>query len=358
MKLDDFFFDKNKKKLVDEILSDAHITRYILGRNECAKKLSALVHIDAFVDDFTDETEYLGKPIIRSSDVNKDSIVVSCSLAIYPHSALTILKETGIEKVIHFLDVVRYSKLVSLNIPFISQARNDIEINHALYEKLYESLSDEISKSTLLDLLNFRKNLDLSYLRSYKVDFVGQYFEDFLKLKDSEVFVDAGGFDGSTSIEFIKRCPNYKSVHIFEPSEVNIFKAKENLKKYQNIHFHLLGLYDRNDTLAFNSEAGSSSCVSEDGTDLIHVDKLDDVVVEAITFIKMDIEGGEAKAIKGMAQHILNDHPRLAISVYHKHDDLWKIPNQILAIRSDYKLYIRHYTEGMDETVMFFMPKT
>lgn len=27
------------------------------------------------------------------------------------------------------------------------------------------------------------------------------------------------------------------------------------------------------------------------------------------------------------------------------------------AIRDDYDIYLRHYTEGTDETIMFFMPK-
>ncbi len=76
-----------------------------------------------------------------------------------------------------------------------------------------------------------------------------------------------------------------------------------------------------------------------------------------ITFVKIDIEGAEGLAIEGMTRHILDEHPKLAISVYHKADDFWKIPEQILTIRDDYELYMRHYTEGTDETVMFFMPK-
>ena len=58
-------------------------------------------------------------------------------------------------------------------------------------------------------------------------------------------------------------------------------------------------------------------------------------------------------AIEGMRNHILNDHPKMAISVYHKVDDFWKIPEQVFAIRHDYDIYMRHYTEGTDETVMF-----
>ena len=69
----------------------------------------------------------------------------------------------------------------------------------------------------------------------------------------------------------------------------------------------------------------------------------------------MDIEGSELAAIEGAKEIIKEYHPTMAISVYHKKYDFWKIPQQILAIRSDYKLYMRHYTQGTTDSVMFFI---
>ena len=71
----------------------------------------------------------------------------------------------------------------------------------------------------------------------------------------------------------------------------------------------------------------------------------------------MDIEGAESFAIEGAKETILKCHPKLALSVYHKKDDFWKIPEQIFNIRKDYDIYLRHYTEGISETIMFFIPK-
>jgi FkbM family methyltransferase len=354
--LDEHNIDQSKRLLVAEFLSDTHLPKYVLGRNKCAAQLSKFVEIDAYIDDFTEEKVFLGKPILKSGDIQKNGIVVSSSLAIYPHSAMHSLEKAGIAKRLHFLDLCKYGKDSQLSMPFIDLAIDDIELNYSHYELLYEKLSDEVSKTILLDLLNFRKNRDISYLSAYHVDFEGQYFEDFLSLSDNEVFVDVGSFDGNTSIQFIKHCPGYKSVYIFEPSATNLIKTKKNLREYQNIHFKPLGLSDLKALLQFDAEAGSASAISVNGKDTIEVDRLDDVLKERVTFIKMDIEGAEAQAIKGMSMHILNDHPKLAISVYHKPDDIWKIPNQILAIRNDYNIYIRHYTEGTDETVMFFIP--
>jgi len=100
----------------------------------------------------------------------------------------------------------------------------------------------------------------------------------------------------------------------------------------------------------------SASTISSDGDTSIKVDKLDNIIDSYVSFIKMDIEGAEQDAIEGAKKTIKKYHPRLAISAYHKADDIWKIPELILAIRSDYKIYLRHYTEGFTETVIFFIP--
>ena len=363
--LDEPKVDQGKHALVAEFLSGAKLPKYILGRNQYAEQLAKHVEIDAFIDDFTEENNFLGKPVIKSGEADKCAIVVSCALAIYPHSAMRSLENEGINKTIHFLDVITfldekplYLEGSNLSMTFIDQARHDIDLNYPQYEWLYKKLSDERSKKILLDLLNFRKNRDLSYLRAYEVDFIGQYFEDFLGISENEVFVDVGAFDGNTSIEFIKYCPKYKSIYIFEPSSPNLAKAKENLNKYQSVYFFPMGLSDQKAMLKFDALSGSASSASEDGKDTIQVDRLDSVLSERVTFIKMDIEGAEGKAIAGMTEHIINDHPKLAISVYHRPKDLWLIPKQILEIRSDYSIYIRHYTEGTDETVMFFIPSS
>ena len=70
----------------------------------------------------------------------------------------------------------------------------------------------------------------------------------------------------------------------------------------------------------------------------------------------MDIEGAELAALGGAQKTILRDKPRLAISVYHRPSDIWTIPRKLLSIHPDYKIYLRHYTESVYETVMFFIP--
>ncbi|CZU90928.1 FkbM family methyltransferase [Enterobacter ludwigii] len=88
----------------------------------------------------------------------------------------------------------------------------------------------------------------------------------------------------------------------------------------------------------------------------VKINTIDALVNEKITFMKMDIEGHECSALEGARQHIINDHPSLAICAYHLVDDFWKIPELVLSFRPDYHVYMRHYTEGVLETVFYFVP--
>lgn len=72
-----------------------------------------------------------------------------------------------------------------------------------------------------------------------------------------------------------------------------------------------------------------------------------------VTFIKMDVEGAELAALQG-AQHVIRkQHPKLAICVYHKPEDIIDIPSYILSLDPGYRLFLRHYSPFEDETVLY-----
>ena len=78
---------------------------------------------------------------------------------------------------------------------------------------------------------------------------------------------------------------------------------------------------------------------------------------ERVTFIKMDIEGAELESLKGAGRIIIREQkPKLAICVYHKKEDIFDIPEYILSLNPKYKLYLRHYTLGEWDTVLYAIP--
>ncbi|KKX99798.1 hypothetical protein VN21_17730 [Paraclostridium benzoelyticum] len=106
--------------------------------------------------------------------------------------------------------------------------------------------------------------------------------------------------------------------------------------------------------LKFNSTQNGSSYVSDNGNTEISIETLDQTLgLKEITFIKMDIEGMELEALKGSKEIIKKHRPKLAISIYHKNDDLINIPIFIKNLVSEYKFYIRHYSIYPAETILY-----
>lgn len=347
------------KRLVDIFVSPEGVgRRYLLGRNEHSVDLSKVIDIDGFVDDFSEPgTVWNDKPVMRGGDVPRDAIIVNCSMSISPISAHKRIEKLGVAGCLAYADLCKVlPELVPLP-NFVAETRSDIRQNHIKWETMRESLFDDKSRQVLDDVLNFRLTGDYAFMKTYAFRPKDQYFEDFLGLGSKDIFVDAGGFDGDTTEEFCKRYPDYEKVFFFEPSSSNCQKARTRLMGYRSIEFIELGLSDSVGKLWFKPDEGSASSVSESGSCQIDVTTLDQEIEGKVTFIKMDLEGWEIKAIEGSRRHVLEDHPKLAISVYHNSSDFWRICEFVIGLRKDYDVFLRHYSEGWSETVMYFVPR-
>lgn len=61
----------------------------------------------------------------------------------------------------------------------------------------------------------------------------------------------------------------------------------------------------------------------------------------------MDIEGSELDALAGARNIIRKGMPILTICLYHRYDDLWRIPLFINSLAGEYRLFLRpHEIEG------------
>lgn len=351
-------FDRKRAVVAQEFVS-AFMQRdnrpkLIFGCNVYGPELVKHTPASGFIDDFSEDKSYLGLPILRMKDVPANALVLVASGG-RPFSALKRCKEAGIDCLDYF-SFYRFSHLPLREIAFNEGFAADYEVNSGRFEAICNRLADDESKEIFRKLTDFRLSYDLDHLKHFTAREDEQYFEPFLELKSqNESFFDVGSFDGFTSEAFIKSCPDYRSIHVFEPDPKNIAVCKRRLSHLRDVHFHQLGLSNVKETLSFNV-AGSSSRVSADGSVKIEVDRLDAIATDVPTLIKMDIEGGELHAIDGAVQTISRAHPRLAISIYHSAGDFWRIPEKVLAIRDDYRLFVRHYTESIYETVMFFLP--
>lgn len=55
----------------------------------------------------------------------------------------------------------------------------------------------------------------------------------------------------------------------------------------------------------------------------------------------------------GAEKTICSQRPKLAISLYHRLEDVIEIPKYLLSLIPDYRFYLRHYTFWDSETVLY-----
>ena len=185
------------------------------------------------------------------------------------------------------------------------------------------------------------------------------YLDDDLPIKvKGGIFVDGGCYDGCDSKRYLEKYGG--SVICFEPDCENIQKIRVRLKEYEGKYTVVnKALWSHDDVLSFNSNGTCGSRIGESPSgDTVFATSIDETVKEnSISVIKMDIEGSEIEALHGTKNAILRNHPVLAISIYHKPEDIITIPEYIIRFSEDYRLYLRHYSFSWYDTVLYAIPR-
>ena len=257
----------------------------------------------------------------------------------------------------NYLAFFKYSGFNLLSPPFMDDFKDDFVKNKEKYEDIYKLLKDKKSKEIFEKVINFKISYDLQFMEGFKNDHVNQYFDEELipKIKDI-VFVDGGSYVGDTLPNIIKYFPEYKKIYCIEPSLLHIKIAKKDFPDIKNVEFINCGLGNIEQVLDKKDDKEiQHNC--DHNYQTTNINKLDNLINEKIDYIKLDIEGAEQDAIEGAKYIIKKYKPILAICIYHKAEDWYKIPELVLKIESNYDIFLRHYMEGIYETVMYFIPR-
>ena len=107
-----------------------------------------------------------------------------------------------------------------------------------------------------------------------------------------------------------------------------------------------LGLSDK-ESVANYFSGGTASNKNPNGTFTGNFIDLDTYVAKKnlprVDYIKLDIEGAELEMLHGAAKTITRCKPKMAVSAYHRWDDLWTLATYIKSLRPDYEFEFRHY---------------
>jgi FkbM family methyltransferase len=180
-----------------------------------------------------------------------------------------------------------------------------------------------------------------------------------LNFSTDGVYVDGGAYDGDSIRWFIERTKGqFSRVLAFEPDPVTFDRLATNFRDEPRVEPVNAGLYSASTNLHFDDSGTRGALLVQSGGVTVRVVSLDDTLAGGrASFIKMNIEGAELDALEGARQTIQRWCPSLAISAYHRPSDLWRIPEKIVSLRDDYRLYLRQHDGGVIETVLYAQPE-
>ena len=186
-----------------------------------------------------------------------------------------------------------------------------------------------------------------------------QYF-DFFEPQQGEIFVDAGAYDGMTSVMFSKWCNHsYNGIYLFEANAANKQKISDVLARHNinSANVIMKGTWSEDAELSFEIDTylttGSRINMAVN-TNKVPVTSIDNALLgKKVTFIKMDVEGSEFQSLLGCKETIMKYHPRMAISVYHLSEDICEIPRLLLDIDDTYRIAFRVYASDFAEIIMY-----
>jgi len=239
-------------------------------------------------------------------------------------------------------------------------------------EEAYELFTPEVTREAWDDM---EKRIRRSANRLYEVDdftikgtsvglvsnfVVQQYrYDSIVEPKLGDIVFDIGAYVGDTALWFSKAVGPQGKVYAFEPEPSNFEKLKANIErsKVTNVIPLQLALSETEGEMQVSSAAGSS-VITQAGTGLsVKVTTIDKFVeankLPRVDFIKMDVEGHELKVLEGAHETIQAFKPSMALSAYHRGDDLIKLPKFLLELNPHYRFYLRHCGPGWPETVLY-----
>lgn len=211
-----------------------------------------------------------------------------------------------------------------------------------------ELLTDEESKRIYDGIIRFR----ISGKPEYLWDCSCEEEETFPLLSGGYgAYIDLGAYTGDTVKKAISRCPSIKKVCAFEPAKKPFEKLCVLCSGIENTEFSLVNAcaWDKTEAVVIADGGGRGTHISRDSSlsgaksravDCVSPDEVCNFSGEKL-LIKYDVEGSERQAIIGSLSLIKNNDTELAVSLYHRSEDIFSLISLTHEILPERALYLR-----------------
>ncbi len=208
---------------------------------------------------------------------------------------------------------------------------------------VYEMLGSDESKKVFCAAIKGRLTGKIS---NYRFAPEPQYFLEGFTPNAGDIAIDGGAYDAGTSLAFAKCGAKVYSFEMDANNYKNCLARLDNVREGDYVILENFGLSDKESEETYSSW-GAGSRKNSGGNLTAKFINLDTYATRKnlprVDYIKLDIEGAELDMLHGAAKTITRYKPKMAVSAYHKPEDLWTLATYIKSLRADYEFEFRHY---------------
>lgn len=295
-------------------------------------------------DGFVRHQLFHDKTVMSYAEISAkyDDFIIVVSFGTQLSEVLENIYRLDAERELYIPDVPVVNDGEVFDLEFFERHRDELDT-------VCDILADDLSKQTFCDVILYRLTGKLEYLRRHVVtnnEVMGQ----ILHTKNYRYTADLGAYNGDSIRELYEFSPKLSRVVAFEP-DARTFKkltAFAESVPYE-IKAYNFAAWDKDMTLEFTAGGNRNSTLI--GNDAIKTgakiktvtaSRLDSVYAGECDYIKYDVEGAEYEALLGSRETIKREHPELLVSLYHRSEDLYRLPLLVRDMGYD-KLYLRRY---------------
>ena len=297
-------------------------------------------------DGFVRGHSFHGKTVISYSAMKEkyagQNPIVLLSFASSLPDVMALFKKVGDECELYAPDVPVFGETL-FTIEFYEE-------NRSRFEAVYNSLADEESKRIYENVISYKLSGDIKYLWDSESD-KAQVYEEILDCQKIKSYLDLGAYNGDTIREMLLYNPNLQKAVALEPDARNFRKLTEYAQNMESCEIKCInaGAWCENTTLLFDASGNRNAGIVSKGNIVSKIKEVSVISVDEvlngspIDYIKYDVEGSEKEALLGSAQTIKAHAPKLLVSLYHRSEDLFALPELVKELNPDYSLYLRRF---------------
>ena len=260
------------------------------------------------------------------------------------------------EEVVNFIEKMSLEyELYLPDVPVAGEGLFNLDFYHENREKIkkaYELFADKKSKKCFENIILYKLTGKIGYLLCEN-ESDEEIYANILNTTNYKIAADLGAYNGDSTVFISANSTNLEKIIAIEPDRKNyakILRNTENIKVV--VEAHNLCAWSERTALSFDRGGNRNSSVSGIGhtpsigdtkKEIVTGDALDNIAgSNKIDFIKIDVEGAEAEAIKGCNKIMSRYAPEMHISAYHRNGDIFELTILINSLLPDHKLYLRH----------------